>query len=251
MNSELTFQLVALDSLAENQKSRMFHLMHENYNKVTEDIFFHDLSNKEWIGLIMDHSGLIHGFTTFVINPKGVGGSHYHIIFSGDTVIAPAYWGSQIMMQGWCRAVGSFIASDMTKPWYWYLLSKGHRTYMYLPLFFEYFYPSPNPGQMNAELRKLADEVSSKLFGEYWYPKEGVIRFDASRGELKAELSEATFQKKGSLIANFFLNKNPRFYEGEELVCTALIHPDKVFRSARAFILEGMQHPIVLQSSRN
>ena len=251
MKSELTFHLVPLENIDSEQRKRMLQLMCENYNEVVESNFYEDLENKQWVGLIKDGNGTIQGFTTFVINPKGVGGKTYHIIFSGDTVIAPEYWGSQVMMQGWCQSVGRFIGADQTKPWYWYLLSKGHRTYMYLPLFFENYFPSMVPTPLDDELRKIATEISANVFGRYWQQDEGVIRFDESRGELKPNLIEATFQKKGSSIVQFFLQKNPNFYKGEELVCTALIHPDKMLRSARALVLEGMENPIALQNIKN
>jgi hypothetical protein len=251
MKSELTFHLVPLDSIDLEQGKRMFQLMCENYNEVVETNFFNDLENKQWIGLIKDGNATIQGFTTFVINPNGVGGASYHIIFSGDTVIAPEYWGSQVMMQGWCRSVGRFIGGDQSKRWYWYLLSKGHRTYMYLPLFFENYFPSMVPTPLDNELQDVATVISAKVFGYYWQQDEGVIRFDQSRGELKPNLIEATFQKKGSSIVQFFLQKNPNFYKGEELVCTALIHPDKMLRSARTLVLEGMENPIALQNIKN
>ncbi len=131
MKSSLEFQLTEVSSLSENVRSRMFCLMKENYNQVNEINFYSDLDRKDWVGLIYDKSGQVQGFTTFAINPAGTGTQSYNILFSGDTILAPEHWGSQVMMQGWCNSVGRFIAGDPDKPWYWYLLSKGHRTYMY------------------------------------------------------------------------------------------------------------------------
>lgn len=245
MNSALLFQLFKVESISNDSRKRMFELMSENYNKVTEANFFNDLDKKQWVGLINDVDGIIQGFTTFAIDPGTTAEDDYHVLFSGDTVLATEHWGTQVMMQGWCTSVGRFIAGDNKKPWYWYLLSKGHRTYMYLPLFFEHYYPAIEPGTQNDELKKIADRVSRNLFPDSWKPDEGILRFDESLGELKPELAEATFQKKGSPFINFFLEKNPAFNKGEELVCTALIHPDHLLRSAKKFILEGMKDPIL------
>jgi hypothetical protein len=248
MKSILKFELLKLESVLINQKKRMFQLMCENYNEVSESNFYEDLKNKQWVGIIKDEKKCIQGFTTFAINPNGTGGDSYNIIFSGDTVISPTYWGSQVMMQGWCQSVGRFISGDPMKPWYWYLLSKGHRTYMYLPLFFENYFPSMTPTPLEADLKIIASQVSSKLYNGYWQQKEGIIRFDKSNGELKPELIEATYQKKGSSIVKFFLEKNPSFHNGEELVCIALIHPSVMLRSAKNYVLEGMQDPIAIKS---
>ncbi|MBK6265502.1 hypothetical protein JKA74_10675 [Marivirga sp. S37H4] len=247
MKFNLQFQLVEVKDIHNVQRKRMFELMHACYNKVEERNFLADLEKKHWAGLISDQDGTVQGFTTFAINPKGVGGEEYHVLFSGDTVIAPEYWGTQIMRDGWCKAVGSIIAADPSKPWYWYLLSKGHRTYMFLPLFFKEYFPSIEKTAVEGKLEKIAAEVSAKLYGHYWKPDEGVIRFDESQGELKQEWIEASYQKKGSSFVQFFLQKNPGFHQGEELVCVAQLHPDNILRSAKMIVLEGMEHPIKLK----
>lgn len=251
MKSSLEFQLTEVSSLKENVRARMFFLMQENYNQVSESNFYSDLDRKDWVGIITDESGQVQGFTTFAINPSGTGTELYNILFSGDTILAPEHWGSQVMMQGWCRSVGRFIAGDPDKVWYWYLLSKGHRTYMYLPLFFQHYYPAIQQGEKYADLSDIANVVSGKLFGKYWMPEEGVIRFAQSLGELKPELIEATYQKKGSDFVRFFIEKNPGFYIGEELVCTALIDPEYMLRSAKTLVMEGMENPISIKTTKN
>jgi hypothetical protein len=247
MKSSLEFQLSEVASLKEIVLQRMYFLMNENYNKVSESNFYSDLNKKDWVGLITNESGKIQGFTTFAINPAGSGTKSYNILFSGDTILAPEHWGSQVMMQGWCNSVGRFIAGDPDKLWYWYLLSKGHRTYMYLPLFFQHYFPAINPGEEYSQLTKVANEVSIKLFDKYWIPEDGVIRFDQSLGELKPELTEATYQKKGSDFVKFFIEKNPGFFKGEELVCIGLIDPEYLLRSAKTLVLEGMKDPISIK----
>jgi len=251
MSSKLTFRLVSIEEINADQRERMFQLMTENYDAVTESNFYHDLATKQWVGLIQDECDTIQGFTTFAIDPEGVGQSSYHVIFSGDTVIAPEHWGSQVMMKGWCTSVGRFIGSDPGKPWYWYLLSKGHRTYMYLHLFFKQFYPSVSPAHMETELKSIAAELSRRFYPKYWREDEGVIRFDESKGELRPDLADATIQKKNNSVVQFFLKKNPNFYKGEELVCVALISPDNMLRSAKDLVIEGMRDPIKLQVPEN
>lgn len=246
MKFDLSYQLVEVKDIKDIQRKRMFELMYAGYNKVTEENFFQDLNKKNWAGIISDVNGTIQGFTTFAVNPANSGTKDYHVLFSGDTIIAHEYWGSQVMMKGWCRSVGSIIASEPSKKWYWYLLSKGHRTYMYLPLFFNEYYPAPEPKKNYESLKQIAHDVSLKIFGRYWQAQEGVIRFDSSQGELKPEWVDATYQKKGSTFTRFFLEKNPNFYKGEELVCLAPIAPENMMRSAKDYALEGMEQPIQL-----
>jgi hypothetical protein len=138
----LEFVLLKREELNETDIHRMYELMEQSYDHVNYQTFVHDLSNKDYVGLLFDKFKVIQGFTTFGINPKGTGTAQYSIIFSGDTIISPHHWGTQEMMRGWGISVGKIMASDITKTWYWFLLSKGHRTYMYLPLFFNENYPS-------------------------------------------------------------------------------------------------------------
>ncbi|MBP6236066.1 MAG: hypothetical protein KA270_16405 [Saprospiraceae bacterium] len=235
----LTYILVKKDDLEENDLAQMLHLMQNHYSHVTEMMFLHDLLEKDFVGIIRDKNSDIQGFTTFVINPKNCAGRDYNILFSGDTIIDEKHWGSLIMMKGWSMSVGSIVASDSDKPWYWYLMSKGHRTYLYLPFYFHSYYPSIHPQSDYGTLAQIADEVSRNLFGDDWKPDEGLIRFKEHHGALNPALSEATFRKIKHTYVKFFLEKNPAFYDGNELVCIAQLSQENILRSARQYFIEG------------
>jgi hypothetical protein len=148
------------------------------------------------------------------------------------------------MMKGWCMSAGAIAASDIHKPWYWYLMSKGHRTYLYLPLFFYEYYPALQPFPGHENLFSIADEVSQTLFGEDWNPETGVIQFKRKQGAMRAELDSSVFKKQTNRHVKFFLEKNPGFSKGDELVCLAPIHIENMKRSAKDYLKEGMQKPI-------
>ncbi|MBP6183980.1 MAG: hypothetical protein KA479_03510 [Saprospiraceae bacterium] len=235
----LTYTMVKNDSLNESDLAKMIHLMQTHYSHVTRNMFLHDLQGKDFVGVIRDSKGDIQGFTTFVINPKNCAGRDYNILFSGDTIIDEKHWGSQIMMKGWCTSVGTIVATDTQKPWYWYLMSKGHRTYLYLPFYFHSYYPSVNPQSDYNQLSQIADEASRILFGDDWKPNEGLIRFKEHHGALNPYLAAATFKKEKNAYVKFFLEKNPSFFEGDELVCIARLSEDNIMRSACLYFKEG------------
>jgi hypothetical protein len=238
-NNLLTYTLVRRENLLENDLEKMWQLMQHHYSQVTKEMFFHDLFEKDFVGVIRDMENDIQGFTTFVIDPKNCAGRDYHILFSGDTIIDEKHWGTQIMMKGWSTSIGTIVMADNTKPWYWYLMSKGHRTYLYLPYFFQSYYPSVHPQSDYLQLYKIADEVSRILFGEDWKPEQGLIRFKEHHGALSPALAEATFKKERNAHVKFFLEKNPAFYKGDELVCIARLSEENIMRSARQFFIEG------------
>lgn len=244
MTTKLTFNTQQVPALTPLQKERMFELMSENYHSMTREVFFRDLMNKQIVGLILDEDEVIQGFTTFAINPKGTGTETYNVLFSGDTIISPDHWGSLVMVKGWCTAVGEIIATDREKAWYWYLMSKGHRTYMYLPLFFHKYFPAVDADEHDQMLKPIIDRVSSKLYPGNWYPDAGIIKFNSDAGALSPELGQGTYDRKNNTHVAFFLQRNPNFHKGDELVCMANLHPDNLKRSAKEYVLQGMNRLI-------
>lgn len=243
MKNELTYSLIEKSKVKNLDIDRLFLLMDNNYNHISREIFERDLFKKDYVG-ILTADNQIHGFTTYAINPYNCGTEEYNILFSGDTIISPEYWGTQILMQSWFRTVGSLISQDPDKKWYWYLLSKGHRTYMYLPLFFSDYYPSPT-GTKDPDYKEIIDRCSELFYGDEFYKEDGVIKFEKKVGELKEEHIQATYNKKKSTYASFFLKKNPGFYKGDELVCMTEISRENLIRNAKTFIVDGFENPLV------
>ena len=238
----LNYNLKYIHELDAALIERLFVLMDQNYNCVSFKAFTNDLANKQLIGLLKDETGEIQGFTTFAINPCNTGTAEYNILFSGDTIIAPAFWGTQELATGWCKTVGGLIAGSPQKKWYWFLLSKGHRTYMYLPLFFEKYYPAFDKN-VEDDLFPIVNSCADAMYGSSWKPQDGVIRFEESHGELKDEFSKTT--KKNKHI-QFFLERNPHFYKGDELTCMADLSVDNFKRFTQNAVLEGAQHLIFI-----
>tara|TARA_B100000787_G_scaffold149538_1_gene121584 strand:- start:7053 stop:7724 length:672 start_codon:yes stop_codon:yes gene_type:complete len=218
--------------------------MEQNYSSISFLAFKNDLKNKQFIGILKDVGNQIQGFTTYAINPFGLGTSKYNILFSGDTIISPTYWGSQELVKGWCKTVGGLIAGKPEKKWYWFLLSKGHRTYMYLPLFFEKYYPALNKSK-EADLFPIINKCANAMYGSNWNPDKKVITFDKSHGELKKIHIETTLKKvKSNVHIDFFLQRNPGFENGDELTCMAELNVDNMKRFTKNIVLAGMKNPI-------
>lgn len=238
----LKYNLKYASELDNTAISRMYILMEQNYNYVSFKAFRTDLSNKQLIGILKDDKEEIQGFTTFAINPCNTGTTSYNILFSGDTIISPAYWGTQELAKGWCQTVGGLIAGSPQKKWYWFLLSKGHRTYMYLPLFFEKYYPTFDKDKED-NLFPIINSCAEAMYGNYWKPERGVISFDESHGELKNPFHKTT---KNNKHVQFFLKSNPYFYKGDELTCMADLSIDNFKRFTKNEVIKGTMHPIVI-----
>ena len=217
----------------------MFQLLEENYSSVSREIFYEDLGSKDFVGLLMDHANIIQGFTTIALRTRH---PDYNVLFSGDTIITPKHWGSQELVRGFCNAAGSFLATS-TKPLYWFLISKGHRTYLYLPLFTRKFFPDPN--SQNEDLAAIAKTESMLMFPQYYDQEQGLLVFPESRGELRPELIAATLFRETNEYIRFFRERNPGFVRGNELVCITELSPSNLKGIAKRWLVRGMSSNVI------
>ena len=222
----------------------MYQIFEENYDFVDFDSFQKDLLQKNFVLLLKNNQGIIQGFSTIALDPGSTGTEDFSILFSGDTIISPQYWGSQELVKGFGKILGQIYAGLKGKRLYWFLISKGHRTYLYLPLFFKNYYPSPD--NCDSILKRLVDHCSSSLFTNAWSPISGTIRFSSKLGQLKPQLAEATWKRSHNRHVQYFLQRNPSFHDGTELACMAEVSPDNILGRGKRFVLEGMNEPLVL-----
>ena len=216
---------------------RMYELFAASYDCVVKPRFLEDLSWKDEVILIFDRDELIQGFTTLAFNPKGFWHSEGDVLFSGDTIIDPAYWGSNELVQAFCRRAGEWQSVNGRRL-FWMLISKGHRTYLFLPLFAKRFFPHPE--RKESALEEIADMAASRLFGNEWNRECGIVHFEESMGHLKGELAAASWQRSRRPMVRYFLERNPGFENGDELVCIAELSLENLKRSALRCFVEGM-----------
>src|SRR5262245_37165103 len=203
--------------LAAAEVERMYALYAGYYDATSLPRFREDLAGKEWVIELRDAAEL-RGFSTLALMRFDAGARR--ALYSGDTIIDHRYWGEQALAQAFCRLAGELKAADPRAPLYWFLISKGHRTYRYLSVFARRFFPSPYAATPLAEQAWL-DELAERRFGAAYRRGEGVVRFAASRGHLKpqwAQLREAVRERPE---VRFFLERNPRYFAGDELCCIA------------------------------
>lgn len=238
MSHSLTHQIIPRRSLTESQTERMFELLQANYDCVSRDQFLADLNWKDEVIALFDEADQIQGFSTVALNPADTAGSDYDIFYSGDTIIDRQFWGTQELVRGFSHAAAK--AARPGRRLLWFLLSKGHRTYAYLPLFAKSYFPAAEDSRHADELEPIADRCAAKLFGDSWRSERGVVEFEQSLGQLKSGLVEGTNERKTQKHVAYFLEKNPGFADGHELVCMAELSPENLRRHCRKFFLEGL-----------
>lgn len=219
---------------------QLYGLYESCYDHADPVRFRADLEEKHWAIVLRDvESRRVAGFSTQMVMDVEVDGRPVRALFSGDTIIHPDYWGSQKLVRAWCRLAGQLKARSGDRALYWFLISKGHRTYLYLPYFFYKFYPRherPTPPFEQKLIRALA---TAKYPGEF-NPELGLIEHAGPHDRLKRELDATARRRHNSHVA-FFLERNPRYREGTELACVAEISVENMRFIARRELEAAIQ----------
>jgi hypothetical protein len=217
-------RILSVVEIAPADACAMYEIFARHYDCVCLDQFLLDLSEKDCVLVLRNANDAICGFSTQKVSRVSVGGMPVRAVFSGDTIVDRAYWGEQELGHCWCRYVSSVYWEEPDVPLYWFLISKGYRTYLYLPLFFELFYPNceaPTP----AFEQRLLDTLAEAKFPDHYRPESGLIEFPQSQGQLKPHLAEIPARRLRDPHVQFFLKRNPAYATGHELACLAEISP--------------------------
>lgn len=227
-------------SLREDRLHEMYALFARYYDATSPDRFARDLSAKDFALLLLDQRGDLHGFSTLEIRRTQVLGQEILVAFSGDTIIARAHWGSQALAFAWLRQIGRASAAAPHLPMYWLLTVKGHRTYRYLPTFGLAFTPDCRKPDDPA-LVELKRALASARYGDAYDAATGVVKFPASQGHLAPAWAAPDEREKRREDVTFFLERNPGYAQGDELVCLCRLSEDNMRPLARRLFRQGFE----------
>lgn len=208
--------VVAIKDLPSDTVTRMTKLYLANYEGTSEALFRHDLAAKDEAIVIRSGAELV-GFTTLRVFSESHLGTPIRVVYSGDTIVERKDWGQQELAFAWIRRIGELKAQAPDIPLYWFLLVKGHRTFKYLPIFAQSFYPHWKIDR--SDLKPLADQLANACFGDDYNAESGVVEFAKSRGHLTPAIAEPPEKELVKEATGFFLKKNPGYRNGHELVC--------------------------------
>jgi hypothetical protein len=209
-------RFVPVSLLDDGTRTQMARLYFASYDGSSHAIFLGDLASKDEVLLVHRGDELV-GFTTLRTFRYHWEGREIRVVYSGDTVVDRAHWGHQSLAFAWISRMGALKREQPDIPLFWLLLVKGHRTFRYLPVFGKSFYPHWSIDR--SDLKPLADTLAKEMFASDYNPMTGVVEFEHSRGHLKPHLALPTSQELDREGVRFFLERNPGFQRGHELVC--------------------------------
>jgi hypothetical protein len=229
---KLEAQIVTAASLDGRQRDRMFALMEQYYAGMKRDGFEADLNEKRWVIVLRERSSAaICGFSTQMILDFAIDGAPMHALFSGDTIVDRRCWGQSLLAQTWGRLAMTLIDEYQDGSLYWFLISKGYKTYRFLPLFFREFYPrydAPTPPWARAAIEVLARGKYPHAFD----PAAGIICAEPRGYRLRDGVAAITPGRLRDPHVKFFAARNPGHNRGEELCCIAPLNRDNFTAAA-------------------
>jgi len=226
----------------------MYQLMETHYDAVEYHRFATDLVEKDRVILLRNSEGAIQGFTT--IRRYRLEHSTMHtpvqVLYSGDTIVDRRHWGSQALAFEWIYQSGRAKAQHPQEPLFWFLISKGPRTYRYLSAFSLSYWPH-HAVRTPKQVSELMHTLAIQRFGSDYSAAEGVVRFPTSHGHLRRELAHVDAAERRRPEIDFFVRANPGYVRGDELVClTELTATNLKPLSRRIFekgLREGLTQP--------
>jgi len=126
--------IARLTKVTDTQRESMFRLHRRFFDNVSRETFDRDMGEKDWVILLRNGAEEIAGFSTLQIIRLRVAGRDRLFLFSGDTVVDHAHWQDSKLAGSFGRFMLRLVEEAQDVPAYWFLISKGDRTYRFLPV---------------------------------------------------------------------------------------------------------------------
>ncbi|TBO29343.1 hypothetical protein EYS42_13115 [Aquabacterium lacunae] len=217
-----------IDRVTVTHIKQMYELYQSYYENTALDIFISDLSKKTGVIMVTRKSDdRLVGFSTQVLMHMTVDGRKVRGIFSGDTIVDKRYWGNNELAKAFYKfCVRQIVVRPPWIPLYWFLISKGYKTYLLMTNNSYKFYPRSggDPWGNDEFYKHVTESYSQQLFPEYYDKEKGVLDFGHDYVHLKGDVADITPELAASNehIA-YFDQVNPGWRVGHELPCLAAL----------------------------
>lgn len=228
-STRLHGRIVDIGTLTGAMRDDMFTLLASHFVGVDRQTFGRDLDEKSTAILVVDDVGQLRGFSTMVVYESYAAGRSIWVVYSGDTIVDRASWGTPALARAWVRAVRQLAPADAHEV-YWLLLTSGFRTYRFLPVFFRDFYPRHDRATCPEEA--LLSTLARERFGSQYDEATGIVRLVKPQ-VLAPDLIALPSGRLTDPHVAFFLARNGGFVDGDELACLARIDDSNLTPAAR------------------
>jgi len=225
-------EVVPVAALTAADRDAMFALMDLVYAGMRREAFAADLAGKDEAIVLRAADGALVGFSTQRTMTVPVGAGTASGVFSGDTVIHPDHWGSPALLQAFARR----YVAERDEPFWWFLVSKGQRTYRFLTTFFVAFWPDRRSPTPPAE-RAIMDAYAAALYPDDYDAARGVLAYRTPKDRLRPGVAGVTERDLANPDVAFFVERNPGHALGHDLVCLCELSPANLKPRMRPLLL--------------
>ncbi|TVQ90761.1 MAG: hypothetical protein EA393_05530 [Bacteroidetes bacterium] len=224
---KLHAQIVRQSRISEKDRENMIQLYRRYYDNVEESIFYADLQRKSWVIWVKEDGDRLMGFSNIEIITLPVEGEKHKFLFSGDTIITEEARYPALLSAAFIRFTDELLKSRERTPVYWFLITKGFRTYRFLPMYFNKYYPCIAEDFPVSE-KIVLDTIARHKFGELYQSEKLIIPHTQTKDRLKAGHAMIPQGRLQNPHVRFFADKNPGHTDGDELCCITRISHENV-----------------------
>lgn len=220
-----------------------FALFERAYEGADRARFVSDLAEKQIVILLRDRAtGVLKGFSTVLLQELP-GPRPTVVVFSGDTVIDREYWGQKRLQLAFAGLLVGLKLHWPRRRVYWFLISKGYRTYLLLANAFPRAVPRYDRAP-DAELQRHLHDLAAARFGAQYDAASGVIRYQTSHERVRVGLAPITERHRCNPHVRFFVERNPGHEDGDELACLADVRLRDLARIAARLVLAAARRTL-------
>ena len=215
--------------IPEGDLRKMFALHARAYAHATYAKFKRDLRQKHWSILLTGAAGEIQGYSSLEIFPAVRDKKPCRVLYSGDTLVAREQRRDYLLAIAFVQCIHRASQLFPGRELWWLLTSKGFRTYRFLPVYFKEFFPRhdvPTPMGRARFLRALG----RRKFGKRFNPTTGIIVPGRTGDYLAGAEAEIPRAKLDDPHVRYFIQRNPGYRRGEELMCLARLAANNIRR---------------------
>lgn len=240
----LVGRVVPVPGLRAEDRDAMWRVFTKYYADVTRAKFEADLAEKQEVVILRDAADRsLQGFSTIQVYRREVHGRPFVAVYSGDTVLEEAYWGQTTLQKIFVAYLLRTKLKNPLVPVYWFLISKGYKTYLLLTRNMPTYWPRHDRPTPSLPAQVL-DLLARDKFGDAWRPEQGILHFDVCQGRLKRGVAPIEAGLLAHPDIRFFVERNPGHADGDELCCLGevdlafpLMFPLKLLRRSVARFL--------------
>ena len=215
----------------------MYQLFCRQFDGVSQEAFEHDLEDKNWVLLLRSDDGDLNGFSTIRYFEEEIDGELYPIVFSGDTVVDVDSWSDSALSYWWMGTIDYLRRLHGKERLFWFLIVSGYRTYRFLPVYSEHFFPRHDQATP-ASVQAVMDHLARQRYGDHYDASTGIVRLDTP-AKLKGRLSGIPEHRLSDPHIAFFAEHNPGHGSGDELVCFAELSEQSLTRLGKRMWRKG------------